>query len=773
MNDDEFGSAEDSRMDARLRRMGEELRAGASAIEGSAVLIGSLKQQLARARRMTGLVTAVALLVTVGLLAALTVLLASHKGSDDRVDRVGEPASVAVRLVDSLPPEPVDPHKVKLVAAVSRYDSCGRLVDVLHRVGAEHVGSHGFGNLGSVMPYFDSAPTPFAAADEFYVEKAFAGGDGAGVPVSSDLVISDDPSAGTLGTNVVVEGVDEPDTVKATANLVIDIWGTKLRVADTTTRTIRSTLELTPAGQVGEAFQIDALPAEEGGERIHSYPSSLLVSGDRVLVFGVETVPAPPLPDDPSAARPPHNYLTVTFVDLSDPDSPVLENRVRIEGYLVAARRVGDKVRLVTASSLAELPMVLPTSPESVAAALRQNRLAVAESTVADWIPDWDHGEHSTAAPLVACDKVIVPDTFAGVDMTSLVQFDMSGPFRPQAMAILAPSENMSANAGDAVVMSHVWVDPARQKDDFSDWRTALHRFTFGVEGPTYVGSGAVPGSVRDEFSLALLDESTIGVVTVDVVPWSTRGKEKVTVRLLRNRSERHELTQVSELQPRGSGAGIGAVRFLGDRLLVSSGPFQNSLSVIDLSDHTTPRDLGSADLGAQGDYVHPLGDNRIMVLASSLATVDGNPTTGVRVLLVDIAGPPRVVATWDQPSANTQAAYDHHAFTWWPERSLAAFEIQRYRRTMQSDPTEAAFIRVDGDALIERLVQPTDVDLGRPKCRGNEMDWSRCDSSGPPYVQRVLVVNGTIWLYTSESLEALDPGSLASTGVIVLPPPG
>ncbi|MCB0952494.1 MAG: beta-propeller domain-containing protein, partial [Microthrixaceae bacterium] len=110
----------------------------------------------------------------------------------------------------------------------------------------------------------------------------------------------------------------------------------------------------------------------------YAYPQSFLLEGARAVVFGGEVQAPEPVEGDPSAARPAVEYATVTFVDLADPTAPVVTDRARIEGSLVAARRVDGAVRIVTASTMSDLPLVLPTNPNSVPVALEQNRLAVA-----------------------------------------------------------------------------------------------------------------------------------------------------------------------------------------------------------------------------------------------------------------------------------------------------------------------------------------------------------------------------------------------------------
>src|SRR5690606_13675506 len=114
---------------------------------------------------------------------------------------------------------------------VSTFPDCDALVDELRRVGAEHVGSRGFGALGA-SPYGGAAYED-AAAMELGAE-GFARAAGAA-----------DEST-TLGTNVQVAGVDELDFVKAAGNLVYDLDGRgNLRITDARTLQVLSTLDVT------------------------------------------------------------------------------------------------------------------------------------------------------------------------------------------------------------------------------------------------------------------------------------------------------------------------------------------------------------------------------------------------------------------------------------------------------------------------------------------------------------------------------------------------
>ncbi len=744
--------------DRFLRAAGAELRESAPHMDGSLVVeAANLRAQLRRARRASY----VAIGVAAALIAATVGFVLTDGQSAEVASGVGGVSpGAAEAIVSDLPPEPVDPHDVELVASVRTFGSCDALGNDLRTVGAAHVGSYGFGS-NRVVANAEDGLARSAASDTSDGSPEAAPGTGGQLAFTG-------PGTETLGTNVIVEGVDEPDRVKASGSLVVDLTPrSDLRVIDTTTASIIGTLNLAQPGS-----------GDDGDSYAQS--ESLLLVDDRAVVFGSEAELAPAIEGDPSAARPTIDYTTVTFVDLSDPAKPNVTERVRLEGNLVAARRVEGEVRMVMGSTMADLPLVNPTNPSSVPVALEQNRLAVASSSVDDWIPAWDHGSGSDSQRLIACDKVSVPDTFAGVSMTSLVSFELAGPFTPEAAGILAPSDDITATATDVVVASHIWVDPADRTDDFEDWSSALHRFSFADEGPDYVASGKVRGSIRDDFSMSVLDGSSLGVLTVDELPWEQRDQAKVTVRTLG--IEGDSMPELDSFDVAQGGSGTSGMRFMGDRLIVSSGIVGNHLTVVDLADRAALGNLGEVDIEGSGAYFHPLADDRVLVVGQAWRKVGDDPNIGaapidLSITLLDISGAPQVLSTSETRNTMSNVGGDHHEFTWWPERSTAAFGVshQSEQPFVPAPPPQAFFIDVGADGPVPLMVTPTEADLG-PKCPPTQMDRTGCDDTGPPSVDRVLVVDGQVWLHTSESLEHLDVGAsgpiTGATSLVVVPLP-
>lgn len=756
-------------IDADLHSLGEQLRATAAVPASSAIATGALTIRVRQLQRLLVATSFVAVVVTAALVASLFLPVASDlpinrpqtnpnetRGATE-LDQGDNPDALA--MISALDDEPIDPTKVELVSTLSQFESCEPLLQELREVGAAHVGSYGFGSRGDVYSYrhIDALAADESSSPAASLAFSDSVGQELGVPE-------------TLGTNVIVEGIDEADYIKATGSFVLSITTNKLRITDTNGPKIVAELELSEHGPQRPIVHDNGYVEEP---RIEQWYSSMVVDGDHVVVFGSERVLEDAIPGDPSATRLAHSYTTVTFVDISDPAKPEVTERARIEGAHVTVRRVGNQVRLLTRSAMADLPFVFPSGPNSVAKSLHDNRLAVANSTIDDWIPHWDRGDGTEQNRIVDCDQVALPDTFAGVQMTSMIQFPTSGPFVPQAHSILAPGSRLTATATDVVVAAQVWVDPIHQQKEFRDWKTALHRFSFTETGPVYRGSGQVSGTIRDDFSLSVLSNDTIAAVTVDLLPWEYRRDTKVMVRTLATETATQSLVEVDQFQPTDAVVGTAGVRFTGDRLLLATGGMGNVLTAVDLSDPESMVDLGVVHLPHVASYFHRVGDNQVLSIGTGYRMVNERLLSDFVAVLIDVTATPSVQDTWTIEQAGSNATFDHHSFLWWPQRAAALFGITNQQSVMQNNnsvelPHSAAFLHIADSRLQPKLMELQEADLG-PKCRLNEFPRDNCDDTGRARVTRMLVIEGRLWVYTSESLEGFDPDTLRSFAMLPL----
>lgn len=795
--------------DPVLSAAGDRLREHASTISPGAVEVAVLRR---RSRRLG--VVAGASLAVVALLGGLLILQQDSKPDGEvAVKRPGAPSSGEVnQLLASLGDQPIDPTKVKLVSTVSTFADCGALIGDLRRVGAQHVGSRGFGGFGDFLPY---------ASDERFSEVGAASDKAS---TSAPLAASAGGEGTTLGTNVQVAGVDELDFVKAVGKLIFDLDGKgNLRITDAEALRVLSTLDVTPGkansdGDDGGSFR-------PGG----TYVNELLVSKGRVAIFGTEVEVSKPVAGDPSATQAATSFMTVTFVDATEPAKPKVTDRVRVEGSLVSARLVGGEIRLVTTANMADLGFVMPTTPNSVAKALDQNRRSVASSTAPDWIPDWKR-KGSPPEPLVPCERVHVPDTFSGVAMTSMVTFPLgSGRFEPAGTSILAPASTLYAGLEKVAISSEVWVDPIdRDRLEFKNWQTAIHEFSFADgTAPTYAGSGIVDGSTIGQFAFGEIGGS-LAVVTTKGTPWNQDPQVGIDLTVLAP-DGKAKLAETAKIADLSNGKGeVTAVRFVEGRVLISTGLFGREVYVIDVTKPDEPRRAGSVSLPGMVGYFHPLPDHQALVIGSRNDQVgEGEKKqdrSWVQAQLLDVsdADSPRVLGTWERPWVADQVGSDHHAFTYWPERKLGMWGLHNTQWELNDPANEAVVLNVDGgvepvavpvaskpnetpapcpamevtDPDAKEMVGPGGVVLRCGDESLKEVDWARyqcnyldgqtvaqyapgqqitgsfflCSPAPQPAVSRMLVVAGKPILLTDQTLEVLDPATFESTSITFHP---
>ncbi|HTO01823.1 MAG TPA: hypothetical protein VL068_14235, partial [Microthrixaceae bacterium] len=139
----------DSEMDRELGEIGQELRAGATPLSGHGIAASAERRRVTRLQRSNRVLAAVAAVLAIAMIGGVAWARTSDSGNNEFASGAtlqGPQLEAAEKLVATLPDQPIDPHKVKLVSSVSRFDTCDALAQQLRKVGAAHVGSQGFGN---------------------------------------------------------------------------------------------------------------------------------------------------------------------------------------------------------------------------------------------------------------------------------------------------------------------------------------------------------------------------------------------------------------------------------------------------------------------------------------------------------------------------------------------------------------------------------------------------------------------------------------------------
>ncbi len=518
------------------------------------------------------------------------------------------------------------------------FDDCDELHQWYVDRAMRKVGPYGFGGQYGVLHDTMARALPDSNA-------------GGAVPVATEdrTTTAEGVTSSRSGTNVQEAGVDEPDRAKTDGELVVHLRGRTLVVTDVSSDSPR---------EVG----ILTLP-----RALHS-PELLLV-GDRVLVTGTRSFGwGGPMPVDVmvDVVAPAREFLPMPTdvssrlleVSITDPTSPRVVSDQTFGGSLLSARQYDDTVRLVLRTGEPTLDFVFPDRDRTRQEATAENRAILRKSTVDDWLPTL-RVEDGDPAPLVDCEDVRHPATGAGFGTITVVTIPADDATDLTTTAVTAE--------GDLVYSS---TDRLYLATRASGKSTDVHAFELDGATTSYLASGRVEGIVRDRWSMDAHD----GALRVAVAHGSDWSPTDNGITVLQERSG--DLVEVGSVRDLGPREEIKSVRWFDDLALVVTFRQTDPLYTVDLSDPTRPRTLGELKIPGFSEYLHPVGDDRLLGLGVD-ASLRGM-VRGGQASLFDVSdlGDPRRVDTLDLGKhAAPATAYDPRTLTWLGSSAFVAVD--------------------------------------------------------------------------------------------------
>lgn len=361
------------------------------------------------------------------------------------------------------------------------------------------------------------------------------------------------------------------------------------------------------------------------------------------------------------------------WIDLTSTAAPALGKRVSLDGFLVASRRIGETLYVVS--------RYYPQVANAQTATLDQ------------LLPKWSL-DGVAQGNLVDADRCYLPSGTTArpsADLIVVAAIDLAAP-------TAAPKARCLAGASEAVYVSPESLYVATTRHDYSvqategrlwatypaEASTDLHKFALVAAGPEYKGSGNVAGHLgweQDKKSFRMGEhDGVLRVATSAGNDWSS----SATTRLTLLREGNGKLEAVATLPNAARPAAIGkpgerlyAARFVGNRAYLVTFRLADPLYVLDLADPADPKIAGELSVPGYSDYLHPIGDRWLIgVGKDAIATGtagDGRGAfyQGVKVALFDVANPaaPREVNSLviGKRGSDSAALHDHHAFTFLP----------------------------------------------------------------------------------------------------------
>jgi uncharacterized secreted protein with C-terminal beta-propeller domain len=472
----------------------------------------------------------------------------------------------------------------------------------------------------------------------------------AGLSLESNLTNSLATSvvADHSGTNNQVAGVEEADIVKTDGRFIYAVLDGELLVIDADPASLavlsRTPIAGHPKGLFLGAGRVTVVSSEWQYPETGSSPDTF----DLPVQIGEIGVPVEPAADAMPVTSVGENaqlsmimwddrwwnrvsQVVVSVFDLADPAAPTLVERTELEGGLLSARAIGESVYLVVENSAAlQAAAADGPLPEFLAAAAVYISVGGAD------------GSFVTVA------RLSTTDARPGIDAAA-VMVGMGSTVYASADAVYVAGTSWEGGAGTT---------------------TSLMAFSLG-ERIAHLASGSVPGFVPDQFAMDEAADGTFRIATQ--TGWWGRSASSAVHVLRRQGREFLTLGSVTGIAP---GEDLKAVRFIDDQAFVVTFLQVDPLFVIDLADPRNPRITGELKIPGFSSYLHPMEEGRLFGIGQGDAWNTGklslfdvsDPVAPAEVDAVTLGGPDG----W----TSSEAAWDHHAFAWFPTHGLLAVPV-------------------------------------------------------------------------------------------------
>jgi hypothetical protein len=525
------------------------------------------------------------------------------------------------------------------------------------------------------------------------------------------------------GTNNQETGVDELDQIEADQNgnfYMID--GGHLVVAN----------GLPPANlrQIA-SLEIDSDRRAEGLV-LDPVNRRLVIVLSRSFFFGG------PVPLSIVAPVPWEPVTELLFVDVADPSNPVIDGRLKIEGFRLSVRRIDNRVHVVSHwtpiipiaiwddASLIDLRRQLSAATsdsDSISDDIR-SRVATLVSAidVKDFLPDLTQDSGSGVLVDITtadCSDVAIPDVTMPFALTSITSVDSDGT-NVDALKVVNNSWNVYTSSDNIFLSqtSGAWwfAAPERQRQ-----QTAIYKIGIGAGAPTYKATGLIEGWADSTFQYSE-HEGFLRVVTNrwERDPSLDTWFQDNNLFVLEDNAA-GSLETVGKVTGFGEQERIFSARFLGDRGFVVTFRQIDPLFTFDLSDPRNPRLAGEVEIPGVSTYIHPLDQSHLLTIGFAGDENRLNGDFQLQIFDVQNLDDPRLihkfVPLFGEPGFSwTPATYDHLAFNYFPEAGTLTVPVQYYANDMNKHFSGFIAFSVDVAAGIAELGRLDHSDLARQK---------------------------------------------------------
>jgi uncharacterized secreted protein with C-terminal beta-propeller domain len=361
------------------------------------------------------------------------------------------------------------------------------------------------------------------------------------------------------------------------------------------------------------------------------------------------------------------NGIELTLYNVLTPKTPVKTWTLSLDGDLLASRKVGNRLYLV--SSFVPTIVNVNYSAETDDARLANEKI-ITDVQIEKLLPEYSI-DGGAPQPLVKNSGCYIPaDTkpnYGHLNLVNITTIDLS-------THKLVESVCVNGNvAGVYSTPENLYVGASDYRE-LNEWKgfTVVHKFALAATGAAYVATGSVEGVLGWSQPSFRIDEyqDHLRIVTSSYTDFRSPVHHLSVLKKVNNRSELEVIAKLpNAAQPEPIGKpreDIYSVRFDGDRAYVVTFERKDPLYVLDLSNPVAPKIAGQLEIPGFSTYLHPVGDNYVFSLGNE--TDENGRLSGVKVALFDIHDITKPMLVNKQVFGNasswTEALYDAHALS-------------------------------------------------------------------------------------------------------------
>lgn len=534
------------------------------------------------------------------------------------------------------------------------------------------------------------------------------GGDGA-------IVADSAPPDDVTRTNTQEEGVDEADLVEADAEGRLYVVNGGFLVIE----------KAFPPQELSELARL----------KLDTFTSALYLdeAQRRLIIFGQQLNPMVALPvavANPALQVAPFAgaYQEIIFVDVADPAHPRMTERLLLEGFPIDNRRIGKRIHLVSrfwipdpkalmedksfsdlinryrtivwnGTGSADEKKQIEQLKEEIGLVIRK---VMAETDVRSLLPHASQqvGDTDTDLTYLSCSDLLLPEVKEDLGLLIVTSVDTDGSnlsataLINNAWLIYAGKEHLYVTQSS----NGWWWDPNQPV------QTALYKFKLSDQKPVYLATGSIDGWIGSRFNLSEQNGFLRAVSTEERINPETNQVERKNDLFVLEDDTAGELREIGSVKGFAPGERIMSARFLGDRGFVVTFRQVDPLFAFDLADPHQPKLMGELTIPGFSSYLHPFDQNHLLTIG-----MEGGNVQLQIFDVTDLTHPTllhKYIPDGGGQFAWSEAAFDPHAFTFYPPRNLLAIPL------VVSNPSSGTFF--SGIASFRVSLADGFTELGR-----------------------------------------------------------